>query len=267
MPRSVVVIPTYNEADNLPTLLERIYKAGDYEVLIVDDGSPDGTGDLAEELGRGAHAGRLSVLHRTQKEGLGPAYIAGFRKVLAEQCDFIYQMDADLSHDPAGLNALRAALTEADVAIGSRYVAGGGTVGWPRRRLLLSSWGSFYARTVLGLPVRDLTGGFKGFRRRALQAVDFSRIGTKGYGFQIETTYQLHRQGFRLVEVPIVFSERQLGTSKMSLGIVAEAMFLPWRLALPAWQNALLEGIGPSGARIMRAIRVPVRSDSDRDGR
>ncbi len=258
MPRSLVVVPTYNEAGNLPTLVAEVFAAGDYELLVVDDASPDGTGKVAEELAE-AHDGRLSVVHRARKEGLGPAYVEGFKWALAGPYEYIFQMDADLSHDPRVLNDLRVALEHADLVIGSRYVAGGGTVGWPWRRRVLSSWGSQYARLLLGLPVQDVTGGYKGFRRPALEALDLNRVGARGFGFQIEVTYYLCRAGYRVVEVPIVFVDRRVGTSKMSWPIVAEALILPWHLLLADWRSALAGPGAPDGNRVLRSLLSPLR--------
>ena len=258
MQRSVVVVPTYNEAENLPVLVEQTLAAGDFDILVVDDASPDGTGEVAERLSR-LYDGRLAVIHRTRKEGIGPAYVAGFRQALSASYDYVFQMDADLSHDPRALNALRDALATADVAIGSRYVPGGNTEGWPWRRKLLSSWGSAYALVLLGVPVRDITGGFKGFRRRALESLDLARVGARGFGFQIEVNYQLHRAGYRLVEVPIVFADRRVGASKMSWPIVAEALFLPWQLRLAEWRKGLARQLAGEPNRVLRSLLTPLR--------
>ena len=196
-------------------------------VLIVDDNSPDGTGEIADRLA--AEDPSIAVLHRPRKEGLGPAYIAGFRRALAEGAGLVLEMDSDFSHDPASLPALLSAAEGADLAIGSRYVAGGGTSDWGLLRRAISRGGSAYARLVLGLQVRDLTGGFKCFRREVLEAIDLDSIESKGYAFQVEMTYRAIRQGFRVVEVPIVFRDRQVGSSKMDRAIVAEAI---WRVPL-----------------------------------
>ncbi len=258
MPSSLVVVPTYNEAGNLPSLVEGIFAAGDYELLVVDDASPDGTGVVAEDLAK-VYGGRLAVVHRARKEGLGPAYVEGFKRALAGPYEYVFQMDADLSHDPRALNDLRAALEHADLVIGSRYVPGGGTVGWPWRRRVLSSWGSQYARLLLGLPVQDVTGGYKGFRRRALEALDLDRIGARGFGFQIEVTFYLHRAGYRVVEVPIVFAERRVGTSKMSWPIVLEALVLPWQLLLADWGAARDDVSAADRRRLVRSLLSPLR--------
>ena len=225
-----IVVPTYNERDNLRTRVPRVLALGpQYRVVVVDDNSPDGTGTVADELAA-AHPGRVQVLHRPAKRGIGPAYVAGFRAVLATDAALIAGMDADHSHDPADLARLVAATEAADLVLGSRYVPGGRTVGWPRRRQLLSRGGGLYARLVLGVPVADLTGGFKVFRREALTALDLASLHSDGYAFQIETTYRLLRRGFRVVEVPIVFTDRVAGASKLSRRIVVEAMIVVWKL-------------------------------------
>jgi dolichol-phosphate mannosyltransferase len=228
MPMLVVCLPTYNERDNLERVvreLARVFAQHDLEgrVLVIDDASPDGTGELADRLA--AELRCVEVLHRACKEGLGPAYIAGFRRALALGADLVLEMDADLSHDPDDLPRLVAATGEAELAIGSRYVAGGGTRNWGIGRRLVSRAGCLYARGVLGLRVADLTGGFKCFRREALERLPLEEIGSKGYAFQIETTFRVARLGLRIVEVPIVFSERRAGGSKMSKAIVFEALW------------------------------------------
>ncbi len=233
--KSVVVIPTYNEAPNLELLVSSVLQAGAFDVLVVDDNSPDGTGDLADTLAK-RHVGRVAVLHRPEKQGLGIAYQEGFRYALGMGYQLIFTMDADLSHDAESLPALRGALTDADVALGSRYVAGGGTQHWPLWRRLLSRCGSAYAQFILGLPVRDLTGGFKGFRRSALESLlpDLDAIRSRGYAFQIETTYRCAQHGFHIVEVPILFTDRRAGKSKMHWSIVAEALWVVCALRLQA---------------------------------
>jgi dolichol-phosphate mannosyltransferase len=225
--RLVVCLPTYNERANLEPLARQLgelfRESGiDVRVLVVDDSSPDGTGELADRLT--AELPHVSVLHRAKKEGLGPAYVAGFRRALEDGAERIVQMDADFSHDPADVPRLVAATEEADVALGSRYVQGGGTANWGRGRQGISRFGSFYARAILGVSVHDLTGGFKCWRGEALAALPLDRIRTKGYAFQIETTFRALEAGFRIVEVPIVFAERRSGGSKMTKGIVFEAM-------------------------------------------
>jgi dolichol-phosphate mannosyltransferase len=221
-----LVLPTYNEAENLePLVAAALANLPDSaRVLVVDDNSPDGTGDLADRLK--TEEPRIEVLHRTQKEGLGPAYIAGFRHALAAGADRILEMDSDFSHDPADLPRLLAATEEADVAIGSRYVRGGGVENWSKLRQAISRGGSTYARALLGLPIRDLTGGFKCFRREVLEAIDLDAIASKGYAFQVEMTYRAIELGFSVAEVPIVFRERRAGASKMSRSIVLEAAWM-----------------------------------------
>jgi dolichol-phosphate mannosyltransferase len=225
--RVVVCLPTYNERDNLGPMVRALDDVVrrhelDARVLVIDDSSPDGTGELADRLT--GEFRFLSVLHRPEKEGLGPAYLAGFVWALATDADRIVEMDCDFSHDPEDLPRLIAATENADLALGSRYVEGGGTRNWGLGRRAVSRFGSLYARILLGVGVRDLTGGFKCFRRSVLEAIGLERISTKGYAFQIETTYRALKVGSRVVEVPIVFSERELGKSKMSRAIVLEAM-------------------------------------------
>jgi dolichol-phosphate mannosyltransferase len=222
---AVVCLPTYNERENLEPMLRRL---GDVlpegvRVLVIDDRSPDGTGELAESLAR--ELGFVDVLHREQKEGLGPAYLAGFRRALADGAELVLEMDCDFSHDPADVPRLIAAAEDADVVLGSRYVEGGGVRNWSAIRRLISAGGSFYARVFLGVRVRDLTGGFKCFRREVLERLDLDRIDSKGYAFQIETTYRALRAGFRVREVPIIFVDRVVGGSKMSRAIVLEAIW------------------------------------------
>ncbi len=230
---NVVIVPTYNEANILKPLVLRILQQGPFDVIIVDDNSPDGTGEVAEQLAE-HFPERVSVLHRTGKLGLGSAYVAGFRSALALDYQRIFTMDADFSHDPGSLPALRGALDGAEVVLGSRYVKGGGTRNWPLRRRLLSRSGSVYARLALGLPVHDLTGGFKGFRRQALEALlpELETMHSNGFAFQIETTYLCSRHGFRIVEVPILFEDRVAGKSKMNRRIVVEGLWVVWALRL-----------------------------------
>jgi len=205
-------------------------------VLVIDDNSPDGTGELADSLAR--ELDFVSVLHRERKEGLGPAYVAGFRRALADGAELVLEMDCDFSHNPQDVPRLIAACEDgADLALGSRYVAGGGTENWGRGRRFVSTGGSWYARVVLGVNVRDLTGGFKCYRRRVLEHIDLGAIRSKGYAFQIETTYRAIRAGFTVVEVPIVFADRTAGTSKMSRAIVLEAV-----TRVPALRFAALTG-------------------------
>jgi dolichol-phosphate mannosyltransferase len=234
MPETWVVLPTYDEATNLEALVEAVADKlpPKGQILVVDDNSPDGTGRIADRLA--ASREDLRVLHRAGKEGLGPAYIAGFRRALAEGAQLILEMDADFSHDPAYIPRLIDAAGRADVVIGSRYVAGGGVSDWGALRRTISRGGSAYARLALGIRTRDLTSGFKCFRREVLEAIDLDSVHSRGYAFQVELTYQALRLGFTVVEVPIVFRDRRAGTSKMSGGIVAEAF---WRVPLLRFGN------------------------------
>jgi len=220
--KTTVCLPTYNERENLEKMVRALGEQY-VRVLIVDDNSPDGTGQIADRLAR--ELDYVDVLHRPQKEGLGPAYIAAFGRALATDADLILEMDCDFSHDPADVPRLVAACTKgADVALGSRYVKGGGTRNWGLVRRIVSWGGSFYARVLLGLPIHDLTGGFKCFRREVLESLDLAAVHSRGYAFQIELTYRAIRRGFRVVEVPIVFVDRTEGTSKMSRTIFLEAV-------------------------------------------
>ncbi|MGH2561321.1 MAG: polyprenol monophosphomannose synthase [Thermomicrobiales bacterium] len=231
-PSVTVVIPTYNERENLQTLVPTVLDLGPgYRVIVVDDSSPDGTGEIADDLGR-RFPGRVEVLHRPRKEGIGRAYVAGFGPALATETDLIAQMDADHSHAPADLARLVQRAPDADLVLGSRYVAGGSTRGWPLHRRLISRFSGLYARLVLGVPIADLTGGFKVYRRETLAALDLATIQSDGYVFQIETTYRTLRSGYRVVEEPITFVDRQAGKSKLSRRIVLEAMVMVWRLRL-----------------------------------
>jgi dolichol-phosphate mannosyltransferase len=231
-----VVLPTYNEAENIEALVTAVRgqlaaEVGSHRILIVDDNSPDGSGVIADELA--ATHDDVSVLHRERKEGLGPAYIAGFREALAGGAGLVVEMDADFSHDPADLPRLLHAAADADLVIGSRYVPGGGVTDWGAMRRAISRGGSAYARLVLGVRIRDLTGGFKCIRREVLEAIDLDLIDARGYAFQVEITFRAIRAGFRVVEVPITFRERRLGASKMTRAIVAEAI---WRVPALRWR-------------------------------
>jgi dolichol-phosphate mannosyltransferase len=233
--RACVVLPTYNERENLPQIVPAILAASPaVDVLVVDDNSPDGTGALADALA--ARDRRVRVLHRPRKDGLGRAYLAGFAGALRSGYGRIVEMDADFSHDPARLPVLLA--TDADLVLGSRYIAGGGTVNWGLGRRVLSRGGSLYARTILGVPVRDLTGGFKCFRRQALERLDLGSVRSSGYAFQIELTFRAIRRGFKVVEVPITFVDRRVGKSKMSRRIVAEALWMVWKIRFDRSANA-----------------------------
>jgi len=232
---AIVCLPTYNERANIEPMLHALAQLG-VHVLVIDDNSPDGTGEIADRLT--AELDFVSVLHRQRKEGLGPAYIAGFRRALAEGADYVLEFDCDFSHDPKDVPRLIAACENgADLALGSRYVPGGGTRNWGLGRRFVSIGGSWYARTLLGVGVRDLTGGFKCYRRQVLERIDLDAVRSLGYAFQIETTYRTIRAGFSVVEVPIVFSDRTEGTSKMSRAIVLEAVS-----RVPALRLAALRG-------------------------
>ncbi|MGH7547099.1 MAG: polyprenol monophosphomannose synthase [Gemmatimonadales bacterium] len=233
--RALVIIPTYNEAANLPSLVPQILAQDPrLEILVVDDNSPDGTGKLAEAMAQ--QEPRLQLLHREGKLGLGTAYIAGFRWALEREYDYVFEMDADLSHDPAHLKEFLKAIEAADLVLGSRYLEGKVTVvNWPMPRLLLSYCANVYARWLTGLRVWDLTGGFKCFRRRVLEAIDLSQVRSNGYAFQIEMSVRAWRKGFTLKEIPIVFVDRTEGLSKMNRAIVREAVWMVPRLRLMAW--------------------------------
>ena len=227
--RALVCLPTYDERENLEPITRAILQATpEVEVLVIDDNSPDGTGELADRLAAGEP--RLHVLHRPGKAGLGKAYLAGFAWALERGFELVLEMDADFSHNPSYLPRMLELAGEADLVLGSRNVAGGGTLNWGVGRKLLSRGGSFYARTILGVRVRDLTGGFKCFRRQVLEAIDLPTVECSGYAFQIELTYRALRKGFRVVETPIVFEDRRVGQSKMSRRIVLEAITKVWSI-------------------------------------
>lgn len=229
----LVIMPTYNEYDNIGELLSQVYTAlPDVHVLIVDDNSPDGTAAYAEYLAQWQYKHQLFILKRTGKLGLGTAYVAGFLWALARPYRHIFQMDADFSHDPKYLKAFAAGMDKYDLVLGSRYVDGGGTRNWGLFRRIISRGGSFYSRLILGLPFRDLTGGFKCFRREVLEQIDLTSIMSNGYAFQIETTYRTFLRGFHVGEIPIVFEERNHGRSKMSSTIFSEALFMVPKLRL-----------------------------------
>jgi dolichol-phosphate mannosyltransferase len=234
VPRATICLPTYNERENLEpmvrALLERL--GPDDRVLVIDDNSPDGTGDLADRLA--AEEPRVAVLRRPAKEGLGPAYLAGFRRALDDGAELVLEMDCDFSHDPDDVPRLIAAAADADLVLGSRYVDGGRIENWDAWRRFVSRAGSLYAQVLLQAPVRDLTGGFKCYRREVLERIDLGAVTARGYAFQIETTYRALRAGFRVIEVPITFADREAGSSKMSRSIVLEAI---WRVPLLRFQR------------------------------
>jgi len=233
--RATVCLPTYNERENIERMVRTLHGLG-VHVLVIDDSSPDGTGEIADALA--AELDGVSVLHRPRKDGLGPAYLAGFRRALGGSADLILEMDCDFSHDPADVRRLIDAAESADLVLGSRYAPGGGTRNWGLLRRLISRGGSLYAQLILGLPVLDLTGGFKCYRRAVVEALPLDEIHSKGYAFQIETTYRAIRKGFSVREVPIVFADRAEGGSKMSRAIVVEAV---WKV--PALRFAALRGL------------------------
>jgi len=230
MPRAVLCLPTYNERENLEPMIQALGQVLDTaqdRVLVIDDASPDGTGEIADRLA--AELPWVSVLHRSAKEGIGPAYIAGLRWALGEDAELVLEMDCDFSHSPADVPRLISAAADADLVLGSRYVPGGGTENWGLMRRFVSRGGCLYAQILLGMRVRDLTGGFKCFRRAALETIDLDALSAHGYAFQIEATYRVRRAGLRVVEIPITFVERRAGASKMTGAIVAEAI---WKVPL-----------------------------------
>ncbi len=235
--RALVCVPTYNERENVEPMLRALGEVlgPDDAVLVLDDASPDGTGDVADRLA--TELDFVHVLHRAEKQGLGPAYLDGFRWALNAGAELILEMDCDFSHAPADVPRLIASADEADLVLGSRYAAGGGVRNWGLLRRAISRWGSLYAQVLLGVGVRDLTGGFKCYRREVLERIDLDAVGSRGYAFQIETTYRAIRAGFRVVEVPITFVDREVGGSKMSRAIVLEAI---WKV--PALRLAALRG-------------------------
>ena len=229
--KGLIVIPTYNEKDNIEGITSAVLELPyDFNILIVDDSSPDGTGEIADRLA--AEDGRIYVLHNSEKKGIGPAYIAGFRWGLARDYDLLFEMDADFSHRPHYLHDFMKAIEDADLVIGSRYISGVNVVNWPLGRLLLSYFANVYSKIVTGLPVNDATGGFKCFRREVLQSLDLTRIKSSGYTFQIEMTMRIHTMGFRIREIPIIFYDRTKGASKMSFRIAREAVYMVWKLRL-----------------------------------
>jgi len=227
--RALVILPTYNEIENLPRIAPQILEVDpDLEILVVDDDSPDGTGREADQMAE--LNPRLSVIHRASKMGLGSAYITGFKYGIEKGFDYLFEMDADFSHDPKYLKDFLREIKEVDLVVGSRYLQGVNVINWPMSRLLLSYFANVYTRIITGLPLRDATGGFKCYRREALEAIELDSVRSDGYSFQIEMSFKLWRKGFRLKEIPIIFYDRQQGESKMSKKIVREAVWMVWRL-------------------------------------
>jgi dolichol-phosphate mannosyltransferase len=239
--RILIVVPTFNERENLPTLVRGLLQHPDYRVLVVDDGSPDGTGAVANDLSRESK-GRVSCLHRNGPRGLGLSYVEGFTEAVASDADFVCQMDADLSHDMLDLPRMITAASRCDLVVGSRYLPAGVTPGWPVRRRLLSRFANWYMRAFANLPQHDCTSGFRCWRREALARLDLGRVLSRGYAFQVEMLMAAVDAGFRIAEVPISFRDRTRGTSKMSAGVIAESALLPWRLKSRA------DGIGGAHA-------------------
>lgn len=234
--RALIVIPTYNEKDTIPLIIAKIYSydftryISELHILVVDDNSPDGTGQVVKQLQ--SSDPRIHLLERSEKQGLGKAYVAGFLFALERKYDYIFEMDADLSHDPVYLKDFFEKILEYDLVIGSRYVKGVNVINWPLSRLLISYFGNRYARFVTGIPVRDVTAGFKCFRADVLRAIDLSRVSASGYSFQIEMNYRVWKLGFKLCETPIIFYDRTIGYSKMSANIVKEGLLLVWKLKI-----------------------------------
>jgi dolichol-phosphate mannosyltransferase len=229
--KGLIIVPTYNEKDNIEAISSAVLELPfDFNVLIVDDNSPDGTGDIADKLAESNE--RIFVLHNPEKKGIGPAYICGFKWGIEKGYDILFEMDADFSHRPHYLHDFMKAIEDADLVLGSRYISGVNVVNWPLRRLLLSYFANVYTRIVTGLPIQDATGGFKCFRREVLESIDLTKIHSSGYTFQIEMTMRAHTKGFRIKEVPIIFYDRTKGTSKMSFQIAREAVYMVWKLRL-----------------------------------
>jgi dolichol-phosphate mannosyltransferase len=231
--RALIIFPTYNERDNIEKIVHSVIPLDPrIHVLIVDDNSPDGTGDVADKLSR--ELNKVFVLHRQQKQGLGRAYIAGFRWAIEQKFDFIFEMDADFSHSPEYIKDFLREIQNSDLVIGSRYISGVNVINWPMSRLLLSYYANVYTRLITGLPLRDATGGFKCFRREVLEAIDLDQVRSSGYSFQIEMSMRAWKKGFRIREIPIIFYERVAGVSKMSKKIMREAIWMVWSLRLKA---------------------------------
>jgi len=236
--RALILFPTFNEKENIRSIVETALAEDErIEALIIDDNSPDGTGDIADDMA--ANNPRIHAVHREKKSGLGTAYIAGFKWAIEHKYDYVFEMDADFSHDPQYLPDFLAAIQEYDLILGSRYISGVNVINWPMSRLLLSYYANVYTRMVTGLPVRDATGGFKCFRREVLESIDLDQVRSNGYTFQIEMSMRAWKHGFRIKEIPIVFKDRQLGTSKMSKKIVREAIWMVWWLRWMAIRGKL----------------------------
>ena len=229
--KTLIIIPTYNEAENIERIIEEIFKLNlDINILVVDDNSPDGTSKIVEEItGRD---NKVSLIKRKAKMGLGTAYVAGFKYAIQERYDYIFEMDADFSHDPKEIPNFLEKIREYDLVIGSRYIKGVNIVNWPLRRLILSYGANIYTRLITGLPVKDSTGGYKCFRRKVLESIDLDKIHSGGYAFQIEMNYKAWKKGFKITEIPIIFIDRTEGSSKMSRKIVREAIWMVWKLRL-----------------------------------
>lgn len=237
MERALVVVPTYNESENIPKLIPKILEQDSmFEVLVVDDNSPDGTANLVRALQKDND--RIHLLERPSKRGLGTAYVAGFKYALANGFDYVFEMDADFSHDPKALKLLLGKMKEYDLVIGSRYISGVNVVNWPMRRLILSYSANIYTRIITGMPVKDATGGFKCYKRKVLENIDLDSLKSNGYAFQIETNFMAWRKGFRICEIPIIFIDRRVGVSKMSKHIVYEAAWMVWKLKIKSILHA-----------------------------
>ncbi|MCX7944100.1 MAG: polyprenol monophosphomannose synthase [Deltaproteobacteria bacterium] len=247
MTKNLVIIPTYNEKENIRNITKAVFEKIDTHILIVDDNSPDGTGKIADELAEeNEYKGRLFVLHRSKKEGLGKAYVAGFKWALERDYEHIFEMDADFSHNPDYLPLFLEKIKEYDLVIGSRYVKGGGVQNWSFLRMLISKGGSLYSRMILGIPIKDLTGGYKCFRRIVLESIDLDNLLLSGFGFQIEMNYRAYKKGFRVYELPIIFTDRLLGKSKMSQKIFFEALLLVIKLRLKVRETPI--SLPPAGS-------------------
>ncbi len=237
-PKVLVVIPTYNEAENIPRLIPAVLKqAPNIDILVVDDGSPDGTGAIIKEIM--VTNSNVNIVERSGKQGLGTAYVLGFKYAIERGYDFVFEMDADFSHNPNEIPVFLSAIKNYDLVIGSRYIKGVRVLNWPMNRLLLSYSANVYTQIITGLPVHDATGGFKCYRIAALKTIDLAHIRSNGYAFQIEMSFKMWKKGYRLVEIPIVFADRRLGVSKMSKKIVYEAVFMLWKLRLRSILNRL----------------------------